>query len=530
MRTHAVVSRLIPESSMMRFLFVIVLLPYVGFMAPVAAQILPADDPAWDLAWPLMVRGAATDVAWTVAPLEESALQDILNASPSPWARRLEVLAPASTALGYWAPGAPFSPLWGIRVRAQALATPFARQDPLRPDAPSDPAIYQTVQYASFLRLDNWTAGFGWRHDGWYDRDPDGIDAALRWAIRPENTYLRYSSRYVDAMLGRVIQHWGAHSRPGLLLSDNPRPMDALSLRLGTRAIAIRASVNELDSVTSDGRFTGAAGDDSVAVGSDRRWLASHRIDIRLNPAWSFALMHATLYSGPSSGLSLKFMNPFNVALFAVDNRPKNDENNGFLGAEVRHTGPNGLFMIQVMLDDVDILNGTEPPSMAVTTLAERALSDVLSTGVEGTLVTARAYNALQPEGKYLYLMRGMGTQYADFVHGRVHVERLVMTSNWLVRSQAAFDVLWQGEGDLRQPFPDSTTSGLLVGTVRSVVRPSLRLHAMHARGLYARLDAGVAHGSLVEASGRTGTRLTGTVSVGWLMDWGGSFANPDHL
>lgn len=507
---------------MIRFLFVMALLSLAGIVVPVSAQILPADDPVQDLIWPLLVRGAAMDTPWTVTPQDEQALRDVLTASTGRWAEGLGRLSAVPDSFG--------TRSWGIRVRGQALATPFARQDPLRPAAPSNPAVYQTVQYTSFLRLDHWTAGFGWRHDGWYDRDPDGLDAALRWAIRPEHTYLRYSSRYVNAMLGRVIQHWGAPGRPGLLLSDNPRPMDALSLQFGTGTIALRTSVNELDSATADGRFTGVAGDDSVAVGSDRRWLAAHRLDIRLNPAWTIALMHATLYSGPGSGLSLKFMNPFNVALFAVDNRPKNDENNGFLGAEVRHTGPDGLFMMQVMLDDVDILNGAEPPSMAATAFAERAWSDVWSSGVEGTVVTTRAYNALQTEGKYLYLMRGLGTQYADFIHGRVHVERLVVVPNWLVRSQAAVDVLWQGEGDFRRPFPDSGTAGLLVGTVRSVVRPSVHMHAMHTRGLYARLDAGLAHGSLVQASGSNGTRFTGSVAIGWLMNWGGALANPDGL
>ncbi|MEQ9104283.1 MAG: hypothetical protein RIE53_06255 [Rhodothermales bacterium] len=499
------------------FVMVVVLVPLAGRVAPVAGQVLPADDPILDMAWPLLVRGVAMEADWTVGPQEEAALNELLSASPGVWARRLESFRALPAPSG--------SRAWGIRLRAQALATPHARQDPLRPDAPSDAAVYQTVLYSSFLRLDQWTAGFGWRHDGWYDRDPDGLDAALRWAIRPEHTYVRYSSRYLDAMLGRVVQHWGAPSRPGLLLSDNPRPMDAMSMRFGTRTLSVRTSINELDSATSDGRFTGVAGDDSVAVGSDRRWLAAHRVDIRLNAAWSVALMHATLYSGPGSGLSLKYINPFNIALFSVDNRPKNDENNGFLGAEVRHTGPNGLFTMQVMLDDVDILNGQEPPSLAVTTVAERAWSDVWTSGMEGTVVTARTYNALQSEGKYLYLMRGLGTQYADFVHGRVHVERLLMPSNWLVRTQAALDVLWQGEGDFRQPFPSSGTSGLLAGTVRSVVRPSVRVSAMHARGLYARLDAGIAHGSLVDASGTTGTRFTGTVLLGWLMNRGGSLS-----
>jgi hypothetical protein len=491
-----------------------------GRAAPAYGQILPADDPVLDMAWPLLVRGASMDAPWTVGPQDEAALHEVLSASSGAWAHRLEgfqALPPRSGPLS-----------WGVRLRAQALASPFARQDPLRPDAPSDAALYQTVQYTSFLRLDQWTAGFGWRHDGWYDRDPDGLDAALRWAIRPEHTYVRYSSRYLDAMLGRVIQHWGVPSRPGLLLSDNPRPMDALSIRFGTASLALRTSINELDSATSDGRFTGVAGDDSVSVGSDRRWLAAHRVDIRLNRGWSVALMHATLYSGPGSGLSLKYMNPFNISLFSVDNRPKNDENNGYLGAEVRHAGPQGLFMVQVMLDDIDILNGQEPPSLAATTFIERAWSETWSSAVEATVVTTRTYNALQPEGKYLYLMRGVGTQYADFVHGHAHVERLVMRSNWLVRSQIAFDVLWQGEGDFRRTFPPSGTSGLLIGSVRSVVRPSLRATAMHERGLYVRLDAGVAHGSLVEASGTTGTRITGTVALGWLLSRGGSVSAGD--
>lgn len=527
MRTLHFVSRSTPSIYMIRLIFVCWLATVLGWADVSLAQdgpstgsptgvLLPADDPLWDLTAPLLVRGGARALPWTTAPLTDRHMRSLVAVGTGGWASALNHFLPDSTS------GAPS---WGIRVRAEGRATPNARLDPLRPDHPSDGAIYQTVQYESWLHLDNWTAAFGWRHDGFYDRDPDGLDAALRWIIRPENTYLRYSSRYVDAMLGRVVQHWGAPAGVGLLLSDNPRPMDHVSIRFGTDAIALRSSINELDSSTSDGRFTGIAGDDSVSTGSDRRYLAAHRVDVRLNRDWTVALMHSILYSGPNAGLSLKFVNPFNVALFSVDNRPKNDENNGFLGAEVRRSGDRSLFMLQFMLDDIDILNGTEPPSVAATGLLEYATSASTTVGVRSTLVTARAYNALQAEGKYLYLLRGLGTQYSDNVHVGVHVEHLLMPRMWLVRMRVGLDALWQGEGDMRARFPDTDTPALLTGTVRSVVRPYVQVLSAHPGGLYARVDAGVGHGSLVHANGTTGTRLTGSVSVGYRMRWSGALA-----
>jgi len=496
----------------------VVAIVMAGWMTPCAlaqseaSVVLPADDPLWLAARPLLSLGGALDRPWTVGGGTENDFRRMIGQLPRSAVRaRLEALAAAAMT----DPGNSDT-IWGIRLRAAATGTAQEGTDPWRRPALHEPDIYQLVQYESFVRLGRWSAGFGWRHDGMYERDPEALDAALRWSIRSENTYVRYDGTWVGASFGRSIQHWGAPELPGLLLSDNPRPMDHVAFRFGTPDLSVRSSINELDSITSDGRFTGLAGDDSVRVGSERRFLAAHRLDVRLSSAWAVALLHSTLYSGVGSGFSFKFANPFNVALFTVDNRPKNDENNGFLGAEVRHATDRRAAMLQFMVDDLDILNGTEPASVAVTAMFEQHLGAASWISVSGLAVSARAYKTFQPEGTYVYLLRGIGPQDADIVHVQARLGRTWTPERGLVHSVAGVDVRWQGAADILDPFPAGDEPGILTGNTDQLVRPHVRVQAFLLNGWYGTVDAGVlTDGDSMEPSGQ--------VTLGYSMKWSGT-------
>jgi len=341
----------------------------------------------------------------------------------------------------------------------------------------------------TWIQAGSWTASLGLRLDRYYEYDPDGLDAAHRWYSRAEDAYIARNGEWVDFFFGRMGRHWGAIDAPGLQLSQNPRPMDHFSLRLGGERLFVESVLAELDSFTGDGRATGTAGADSVRSGSIRRMLATHRLSFAATSQWTVGLSHTTLYSGPNAGFSLKFANPFNVALYEIDNRPKNDENNGMVGAFVAYRGEHTMAHGELILDDVDVLNGNEPASIAGQLKIRRAhVLQGMHAGVSAVVVTARTYNSEQTTGQLSFLGRGIGTQQSDFAHVRAYAD-WVRFPGWILRG--GVDVLRQGEADFRGPLPDLDEKTLFTGTPETTVRPFVIIHGMTASGLDVSAEAG---------------------------------------
>lgn len=480
--------------------------------------ILPADDPVLWFSNSLLARGYLADLDPGILPYLERnyqlAIESSLAEAPLPekeWFRRiadrLHTFPKGKTATG-------------IRIRAGSTIATQERSDLLHTEISQSSVVYSLVSFESWFSAGNWTGAWGWRHDRYYDRDPDGLDTAHRLAIRPENAYVSYEGTYASFLFGRVRQHWGGYGQPGLILSDNPRPMDHLSFRLGTPRLNLRSSISELDSITGDGRFTGIAGDDSVATGSERRYLAAHRLTFSKPGSWSVGLMHSILYSGSNSGLSLKFLNPFQLALLSVDEKPKNEENNGLLGLFFQIQATAILIQGQIALDDFDILNGKEPASIAASFTVYRAgLTPDFDVSVSGTLVTARTYNSLQNEGKYLYLGRGIGTQYSDFVTIRIAAHWMKLPG-W--RISPGVDILLQGEQDIRNSFPANDAADLILdGTVERTFRPYIRALGLVGRSLDLRFDAGFNFSSNQHhVKGQSSTDFVGSASLSYRFNW----------
>ncbi|NNF05102.1 MAG: hypothetical protein HKN17_11625, partial [Rhodothermales bacterium] len=384
-----------------------------------SSLLLPADDPAYAHLAALSMRGAHSEgAALDVLPWSNGGIGAFAASAPDGTLSRL-----ADDLLRAAGPRRPDdategSSVVGFRLRTGLRAASQKRLDLIRLQPERDVGLYPFVHLEPFLEAGNWSAVLGARHDVYYDQDPDAFDTALRLMVRMENAYVRYDGPLFGAMVGRTHRHWGLYDRPGLILSSNPRPMDQIAFRIGPDRVHVRTVLSELDSITADGRFTGTAGADSVAVGSERRFLAAHHLSFRVSPALSFRLSHATLYSGAGSGISLKYLNPMNVAIFETDNLPKNDENNGFVAASMLYAGHGLLVHLEGALDDFDLASREEPSSLSATGFVSFAdlLPDTdVSAGI--TVVTSRAYNAPQPEGTYLYLGRGIGTEWSDYVH-----------------------------------------------------------------------------------------------------------------
>ena len=228
-----------------------------------AHRLLPPDDPAMHAVERLQRRGYLLDLNPTALPYRMGAVAEAVAALDTTalsrlerrWARLVHArVRPVGSSYEHTPIRA------GVALGGGARLTEHTRLDPLRP-------LGDTLRFYPYGLLELWmeagpvVAAVGSRHDLFYDRDPDGLDLALRAGARSENAYLGLHTRYADLYLGRFAQHWGLAGGDAPLLSDNPMPYDHLALRLGTERLSVRGVLGELDSMTEDGRFTGRADD-----------------------------------------------------------------------------------------------------------------------------------------------------------------------------------------------------------------------------------------------------------------------------
>lgn len=392
----------------------------------------------------------------------------------------------------------------GGSFEAGLQATNNDRLDPLRPTNAGNPTLQagavRFFPYATpklYMEKGRVIVQAGLRHDFFYDTDPDALDAANRLYVRSEDTYAGYNSRFVSLYLGRFKNHWGTPRGSGVLISDNPLSYDQFTLRIGGDRLALYSLIGELDS-SLDGAFPGRIEflPPEDRARAERRYLAAHRLNWRPTRTFQLSLMESALYSGPGTGVSLKYLIPFHVYAFEVDNTPKNDENNGLLAGLIWAYLKPFTITGQILIDDLDLMgeNG-EPGSVAFTgSLVWGGIHPTLDAGAMLEVVAARTYNTHLPEGRYLYLLRGLATQFNDYVHVAAFADMYLDSAIPGLTVSPRVDLLWQGSSDIRDPFPeeDDSVDFILNGPVERTIRPALRIRYQPGPQFWAGFDYGI--------------------------------------
>ncbi|MCY4000809.1 MAG: hypothetical protein OXF84_08400 [Bacteroidetes bacterium] len=368
------------------------------------------------------------------------------------------------------------------------------RMDMVRPIG-NDLNVYWHASLASaYLEAGPAVAELSVTHSNFYDQDPDGIDSALRLLARSEHSYVGFNQKWISAYIGRWNLHWGSSGQGSTILSDNARSRDQIFLRLGGRRASVTAILSELDSATDGRYYTGRAADDSVKFESTRRFHAAHRWDFRPSRKFMISFMESAIYSGPSSSISLRYLNPVNPFLFVVDNVPKNDDNNGFLAGLLWTQLNRWTIQGQLMVDDLRIQSNTGPETITFA-LTGSAVYALPSTDIKFTFetVSSRAYNAPQTEGQYIFLNRGIATQFSDYVHSSLSAEFYLDHRVPGLRMLPKIDLLYQGERDMRQPFPESSEviENLLDGEANRTMRTSMSMMYQPVHWWWIGVDAG---------------------------------------
>ncbi len=488
-------------------------------------RLIPAGDYAYEYIVRLQRRGHLLELNPTAIPYRRgdvwAALDHVDNSRLEPaeahWVKLLRhSLKPATphedkAGVGYT-----------FLVAAQTINSD--RIDPLRPQGDAINFYWYGTWATAYLDAGPIVGEMGLYHNRFYENDPDGFDVALRLWARSEHTYAGYHSRWASAYLGRWDVHWGVPGETATVMSDNARSRDQLMLRLGGNRLSVTGLLGELDSATGGRYFTGRAADDSVRLGSTRRFMAAHRWDFRPSKRFMLSFMESAIYSGVSASPSLKYLNPLHPFTFVVDNIPKNDENNGMLAGLMWAQWNRLTLHGQFLVDDIRLQANTGPETITFVMAGTAALA-LRSADLEFSFdaVTSRAYNAPQPEGRYIYLNRGLATQFSDYVQASLAAEFYL--DRWVpgLRVAPRIDRLWQGERDMRQPFPgnDERPRNLLDGTVERTTRSAVYAAWQPLHWWWLSMDAGVNFSQRGSAAHKT--RFVGLISAGVRLTLDGS-------
>ena len=505
----------------LRFVFV-VLIAIVGKTEPASAQeigapatLIRVEDPVYEYITRLQRRGHMLSLNPTALPYTRGEIAGALSRVDS---RRL---SPREQA---WydtivervqvRDGGRNAARVGAEVRAGVRGSNTARLDPMRP---SDD-VWRAMQFASIIGYAGsgpWALQIGAGHDRAYTLDPEGVSPVRRLEARNENTYAGVSTRLFSLYIGRYSRHWGEAGQPGLFMSDNPRSFDALEFRIGGDRFSLRSIAGELDAMEADETYTGRA----FREGSVRRYLTTHRIDWRPRNNIAVTVMESALYSGANSTWALKYLNPVQVFALAIDNQPKNEENKGLVGGNLWMQFGRLTMNGQLLIDDIDIMNESgEPVSVALAGRAVWATRGAWDVGLTAKLVTARTYNTHQTEGQYLYLNRGLATNFSDFVSAGFFADHYA--DGWLdgLRLTPRLDYLGNGTFDMRRPFPanEGDVDWILDGIPEHTFRISTEVYYMPTRYLWVAADPGVNFvRDQAHMRGNNVTRFIGTFSFG---------------
>ena len=377
---------------------------------------------------------------------------------------------------------------YGMDIRAGSYLGNSRRESMLRPLG-NKPFAYPFIYLSGYMEHGKLVANFGLDHNLYYDRDPDGLDAVTRLYTRSENAYLGFNGKWVKVYFGRFKNQWGPYGGTSTILSSNPDSYDQLNLRFGNNKFSMRAVLGALDNMSADSTYTG----NDKSLGSRRRFIVAHRFDWRPNHHVGITVFESILYSGVNSGISLKYFNPLHVYAF-LDNAPKNDDMNLMIGS-MTWLHWNGLTLsAQLALDDIQVQKSVEKNSFAFSTsLYQANLFHNVDLGLHFEAVSAQAYVSHFPQGRYVYLKRGLATQFNDYVLGALYTHIYTGSFAFTPRLQ----LLLQGEQHINQlqvfRYPNGRPIPyILTGNQSRTVRPSFTFRYQPFVAFWIKGNAGV--------------------------------------
>jgi hypothetical protein len=438
---------------------------------------------------------------------------------------------------------------------------------------PSDDIAYiwPMIELAPGIRYQGWVVQAHARFEYYEDRNIDGLDAVNRFWVRNEETYAGFSNEFLEVYGGRVLNHWGVYGQSSGLLSDHSVSYDQVKINVGTKHLQLSSVMGYLDNLKSDDVFNGDTREDPMSV---KRYLFAKRLDWRPREHLMFSYRESLIFSGWDAVPQPKYMLPGYIGFFQADNAPQNDfinyltgiafwgqfgggrvDGDGFansgggsrVGAKSQSSSQNILTVhTEVIIDDIIFFRERrgidERSNFNVFFNAAYALSQrPLTLQLNAEMVSAQSYNTDQAQGRYLYLGRGLATQFNDYVFGEFRAH-LFLGGTWQgLRASPYLGGLFQGEQvidnefigsplsqkdkdpDELEPVPDFVLSGVVQESFRAGVEWVYYSPAERGwkKGWWLRGDVGLnVMRNLGNVVGNNQTRPVGMIELGVQFDF----------
>jgi len=436
---------------------------------------------------------------------------------------------------------------------------------------PSDDIAYvwPMIELAPGIRYQGWVVQAHARFEYYEDRNIDGLDAVNRFWVRNEETYVGYSNEFLEVYGGRVLNHWGVYGQSSGLVSDHSVTYDQVKINVGTKHLQLSSVMGYLDNLKSDDVFNGDTRWDPLSV---KRYLFAKRLDWRPREHLMFSYRESLIFSGWDAVPQPKYMLPGYIGFFQADNAPQNDfinyltgiafwgqfgggrvHGDGFAksgaksGAKSQSSSQNILTLhTEVIIDDIIFFRERrgidERSNFNVFFNAAYALSQrPLTLQLNAEMVSSQSYNTDQAQGRYLYLGRGIATQFNDYVFGEFRTQLFLDGKLQGLRVSPYLGGLLQGEQvidkefigspltqkdkdpDELEPVPDFVLSGVVQETFRAGVEWVYYSPAERGwkKGWWLRGDVGLnVMRNLGNVVGNDQTRPVGMIELGVQFDF----------
>lgn len=442
---------------------------------------------------------------------------------------------------------------------------------------PSDDIAYlwPMIEFAPGIRYQGWVVQAHARFEYYEDRNIDGLDAVNRFWVRNEETYAGFSNEFLEVYGGRVLNHWGVYGQSSGLLSDHSVSYDQVKINVGTKHLQLSSVMGYLDNLKSDDVFNGDTREDPMSV---KRYLFAKRLDWRPREHLMFSYRESLIFSGWDAVPQPKYMLPGYIGFFQADNAPQNDfinyltgiafwgqfgggrvDGDGFAksgggsqagaksSTKSQSSSQNILTVhTEVIIDDIIFFRERrgidERSNFNVFFNAAYALSQrPLTLQLNAEMVSAQSYNTDQAQGRYLYLGRGIATQFNDYVFGEIRTQLFLDGKLQGLRVSPYLGGLLQGEQvidkefigspltqkdkdpDELEPVPDFVLSGVVQESFRAGVEWVYYSPAERGwkKGWWLRGDVGLnVMRNLGNVVGNNQTRPVGMIELGVQFDF----------
>lgn len=235
-----------------------------------------------------------------------------------------------------------------------------------------------------------------------------------RWrglAGEVQTAVISYQSSSLTLALGRERVFWGPQP-VNLALSSTAEPLDLFNLKFHKGRLDFSFLFARLDQSRPDSLDYIRFPENSF---NENRYLAGHRLDLRLRDNLRLGLFELTVYGGEGRSPELYYLNP--LQFFHANQLNDQIDDNTALGFDLSYIPTKSYFLYgQLLIDDFQIDNQAqgdqEPNEIGL-------MVGVIKTGQVGswkpdikaeyTRITNRTYHQRQPRNRFLHRNRLLG-------------------------------------------------------------------------------------------------------------------------